>query len=226
MLTRFVRTQLIIFTIASIVGVSVMLFAYMQVPTLLGVGRLTVTMELPESGGLYRFSNVTYRGVQVGKVTGVALTENGAEATLSLETSPQIPANLRAEVRSVSSGSRTLKDAINEAIRDWVTNVGDTYYLLGSVVGPHPYPLLVRDFQSIIGQETREQVLAMYHRLPDYLVACVGGGSNSIGLFHPFFNDSEVKFIGVEAGGRGLATKQRPHPKRPGRERPVFNRPI
>ncbi len=113
-----------------------------------------------------------------------------------------------AEVRGVSSGSRTLKDAINEAIRDWVTNVGDTYYLLGSVVGPYPYPLIVRDFQAVIGQETREQMLAAYQRLPDYLVACVGGGSNSIGLFHPFFNDKEVKFIGVEAGGRGLETKQ------------------
>jgi tryptophan synthase beta chain len=113
-----------------------------------------------------------------------------------------------AEVRSVSSGSQTLKDAINEAIRDWVSNVHDTYYLLGSVVGPHPYPMIVRDFQSIIGVETREQVLAVYHRLPDYLVACVGGGSNSIGLFHPFFNDKQVKFIGVEAGGLGLATGQ------------------
>jgi len=111
-----------------------------------------------------------------------------------------------AEVRAVSAGSRTLKDAINEAIRDWVTNVGDTYYLLGSVVGPHPYPLLVRDFQSVIGQETREQILTEYNRLPDYLVACVGGGSNSIGLFHPFFNNKEVKFIGVEAAGRGLET--------------------
>ena len=103
MLTRFVRNQLIIFTIASIVGVAVMLFAYMQVPTLLGVGRLAVTLELPASGGLYRFSNVTYRGVQVGKVTGVKLTENGAEATMSLETSPKIPADLQAEVRSVSA---------------------------------------------------------------------------------------------------------------------------
>ena len=103
MLTRFVRNQLILFTIASIVGVAVMLFAYMQVPTLLGVGRLAVTLELPASGGLYRFSNVTYRGVQIGKVTGVTLTENGAEATLSLETSPQIPADLKAEVRSVSA---------------------------------------------------------------------------------------------------------------------------
>jgi len=113
-----------------------------------------------------------------------------------------------AEVRSVSSGSRTLKDAINEAIRDWVSNVGDTYYLLGSVVGPHPYPMIVRDFQAIIGQETKEQVLAAYQRLPDYLVACVGGGSNSIGLFHAFFSDSQVKFVGIEAGGRGVETNQ------------------
>ncbi len=111
---------------------------------------------------------------------------------------------LGAEVRPVSSGSRTLKDAINETIRDWVTNVQNTYYLLGSVVGPHPYPMIVRDFQSIIGQETKEQVMAMYHRLPDYLVACVGGGSNAIGLFHPFFDEKAVKFIGVEAAGQGL----------------------
>jgi len=113
---------------------------------------------------------------------------------------------LGAEVRPVGSGSRTLKDAINEAIRDWVTNVESTYYLLGSVVGPHPYPMIVRDFQSIIGQETKEQVMDVYHRLPDYLVACVGGGSNAMGLFHPFFAEREVKFIGVEAGGQGLGT--------------------
>jgi len=111
---------------------------------------------------------------------------------------------LGAEVRPVTSGTRTLKDAINETIRDWVTNIQNTYYLLGSAVGPHPYPLIVRDFQSIIGQETREQVMSMYHRLPDYLVACIGGGSNAIGLFHPFFHDKSVKFIGVEAAGRGL----------------------
>ncbi len=111
-----------------------------------------------------------------------------------------------AEVRAVDSGSRTLKDAINEAIRDWVSNVKTTHYLLGSVVGPHPYPMMVRDFQSIIGEETREQVLADFGRLPNYLVACVGGGSNSIGLFHPFYNDKDVRFIGVEAGGLGLAT--------------------
>jgi tryptophan synthase beta chain len=113
---------------------------------------------------------------------------------------------LDAEVRPVSSGTRTLKDAINEAIRDWVTNVRNTYYLLGSVVGPHPYPVMVRDFQSIIGKETREQILAKCNRLPDYIIACVGGGSNAIGIFHPFVNDKDVKFIGVEAAGRGIKT--------------------
>jgi len=113
---------------------------------------------------------------------------------------------LSAELRPVSSGTRTLKDAINEAIRDWVTNVRDTYYLLGSVVGPHPYPVMVRDFQSIIGKETREQILAKRNRLPDYIIACVGGGSNAIGIFHPFVNDKNVKFIGVEAAGRGIRT--------------------
>ncbi len=111
-----------------------------------------------------------------------------------------------AEVRSVSGGSRTLKDAINEAIRDWVTNARDTYYLLGSAVGPYPYPLMVRDFQSVIGKETRQQILAQSGRLPDYIVACVGGGSNAIGIFHPFLDDEGVRLIGVEAAGRGLET--------------------
>jgi tryptophan synthase beta chain len=110
---------------------------------------------------------------------------------------------LGAEVRAVDAGSRTLKDAINEALRDWVTNVADTYYLLGSALGPHPYPLMVRDFQRVIGREAREQMLEEEGRLPDVLVACVGGGSNSIGLFHPFLDDSSVRMIGVEAGGRG-----------------------
>ena len=109
---------------------------------------------------------------------------------------------LGAQVREVNAGSRTLKDAINEALRDWVTNVSDTYYLLGSALGPHPYPLMVREFQSVIGREARAQVLSQTGRLPDLLVACVGGGSNSIGLFHPFLND-KVRMIGVEAGGRG-----------------------
>ncbi|HVF90239.1 MAG TPA: tryptophan synthase subunit beta [Blastocatellia bacterium] len=111
---------------------------------------------------------------------------------------------LGAEVRGVESGSRTLKDAINEALRDWVTNVEDTYYLLGSVMGPHPYPAMVRDFQSVIGREAREQILAQEGRVPDLLIACVGGGSNSIGLFYEFLEDEGVKIVGVEAGGRGL----------------------
>ncbi len=110
---------------------------------------------------------------------------------------------LGAEVRGVDSGSRTLKDAINESLRDWVTNIDTTYYLLGSALGPHPYPLMVRDFQSVIGREARQQILEKEGRLPDYLVACVGGGSNSIGLFHEFLADEGVKMIGVEAGGRG-----------------------
>lgn len=110
---------------------------------------------------------------------------------------------LGAEVVEVDSGSRTLKDAINEALRDWVTNVETTYYLLGSALGPHPYPMMVRDFQTIVGREARQQILELEGRLPTLLVACVGGGSNSIGLFHPFLDDREVRMVGVEAGGRG-----------------------
>jgi len=113
---------------------------------------------------------------------------------------------LGAEVIPVSAGSKTLKDATNEAIRDWVTNVENTYYIIGSVVGPHPYPEMVRDFQSIIGVETREQVLEKEGRFPDSLVACVGGGSNALGLFYPFMEDSQVEMIGVEAAGFGLDT--------------------
>jgi tryptophan synthase beta chain len=111
---------------------------------------------------------------------------------------------LGAKVRVVESGSKTLKDAMNEALRDWVTNVFDTYYLIGSVAGPHPYPMMVRDFQSVIGQEARRQILKQEGRLPDCLVACVGGGSNSMGLFYPFVNDQNVRMVGVEAAGRGL----------------------
>lgn len=114
---------------------------------------------------------------------------------------------LGAEVRPVTSGSRTLKDATNEAIRDWVANVDDTYYLIGSVVGPHPYPTMVRDFQAIIGRETREQVMRLHHRLPDYVVACVGGGSNSMGIFHEFVPEKSVNLIGVEAAGEGVETE-------------------
>lgn len=111
---------------------------------------------------------------------------------------------LGAEVTPVTSGAGTLKDAMNEALRDWVTNVDDTYYIIGTAAGPHPYPELVRDFQSVIGKECREQIMEIEGRLPDTIVACVGGGSNAIGLFHPFLDDRDVKIIGVEAGGKGL----------------------
>jgi tryptophan synthase beta chain len=114
---------------------------------------------------------------------------------------------LGAEVRGVTSGSRTLKDAMNEALRDWVTNIHDTFYLIGSVAGPHPYPMMVRDFQAIIGEEARSQILEAEGRLPDYLVACVGGGSNAMGLFYPFKDDSSVQMVGVEAAGEGLEGK-------------------
>jgi tryptophan synthase beta chain len=113
---------------------------------------------------------------------------------------------LGAEVRPVESGSATLKDAMNEALRDWVANVSDTYYLIGSAAGPHPYPMLVRDFQTVIGREAREQILEAEGRLPDALAACVGGGSNAIGLFHPFLADEGVRLYGVEAAGEGLET--------------------
>jgi tryptophan synthase beta chain len=113
---------------------------------------------------------------------------------------------LGAEVRPVSAGSRTLKDAINEAIRDWVTNVATTHYLIGSAVGPHPYPMIVRDFQSVIGRETRQQILEAKGRLPDVVIACVGGGSNAIGMFYPFAGDEDVRLIGVEAGGEGVTS--------------------
>ncbi len=113
---------------------------------------------------------------------------------------------LGTEVVSVKSGSKTLKDAINEAMREWVTTVKDTFYIFGTVGGPHPYPLIVRDFQSVIGRESRRQILEKEGRLPDYLAACVGGGSNSIGLFYPFYKDAKVRFIGVEAAGSGIAT--------------------
>ncbi|MFT4518578.1 MAG: tryptophan synthase beta chain [Halioglobus sp.] len=119
---------------------------------------------------------------------------------------------LGAEVIPVTSGTRTLKDAMNEAMRDWVTNVDDTFYIIGTVAGPHPYPMLVRDFQSVIGREAREQSLQQAGKLPDALVACVGGGSNAIGLFHPFLEDESVAMYGVEAGGRGIETGEHAAP--------------
>ena len=115
---------------------------------------------------------------------------------------------LGAEVRPVTSGAATLKDAMNDALRDWVTNVADTYYLIGTVAGPHPFPQMVRDFQSVIGAEVREQILAQEGRLPDSLVACIGGGSNAMGLFHPFLDEKDVRIIGVEAAGHGIETGQ------------------
>ena len=113
---------------------------------------------------------------------------------------------LGAEVVPVTSGSRTLKDALSEAMRDWVTNVDDTYYIIGTVAGPHPYPMLVRDFQSVIGKEARKQCQTAYGQLPDAIVACVGGGSNAMGIFHPFLEDQDVRLIGVEPAGRGIDT--------------------
>jgi tryptophan synthase beta chain len=124
---------------------------------------------------------------------------------------------LGAEVVAVESGSRTLKDALNEAMRDWVTNVDDTFYIIGTVAGPHPYPAMVRDFQAVIGRETRAQMLEREGRLPDALVACVGGGSNAIGLFHPFLDDPEVALYGVAAGGEGVATGHHAAPLAAGR---------
>jgi tryptophan synthase beta chain len=115
---------------------------------------------------------------------------------------------LGAEVRPVASGSRTLKDAMNEAMRDWVTNVADTHYLIGSVAGPHPFPAMVRDFQRIIGVEARQQMLDSVGRLPDLVCACVGGGSNAMGIFHAFLDDSDVELVGFEAGGEGVTTER------------------
>ena len=115
---------------------------------------------------------------------------------------------LGAEVRPVSSGAGTLKDAMNEALRDWVANVHDTFYIIGTVAGPHPYPMMVRDFQSVIGEEAKQQMLAREGRLPDVAVACIGGGSNAMGLFHPFLDDMDVRLIGVEAAGKGLDTHE------------------
>lgn len=148
----------------------------------------------------------------VGTATACALL--GLECIVymgSVDMARQQPNVLRmkllgASVRSVESGSKTLKDAINEAIRDWVTNVETTHYLLGSVLGPHPYPLMVRDFQSVIGQEARQQILAETGRLPDVVIACVGGGSNALGIFHAFRDDEQVALIGVEAGGAGISS--------------------
>ena len=115
---------------------------------------------------------------------------------------------LGADIKPVTSGTATLKDAMNEALRDWVSNVSDTFYVIGTVAGPHPYPMMVRDFQSVIGKETKQQIIKVEKRLPDLLLACIGGGSNALGLFYPFLNETKVKIIGVEAAGKGINTKK------------------
>src|SRR6266516_3095388 len=170
----------------------------------IGQGLLAVKMKKPrviaETGAW-----------QHGVATATVAAHLGLECTVYMGTEDMARQALNvsrmrmlgAEVIGVESGSRTLKDAINEAMRDWVTNVRTTHYLLGSVLGAHPYPTMVRDFQTVIGREAREQILAAEKRLPTHLFACVGGGSNSIGLFHQFLRDPDVKMIGIEAGGRG-----------------------
>lgn len=150
----------------------------------------------------------------VATATGAALVGLECEIYMGSEDMERQALNvfrmklLGAKVREVSIGSRTLKDAINEALRDWTTNVRTTHYVMGTVFGPHPYPLMVRDFQSVIGKETRWQIMKAEGRLPDYLIACVGGGSNAIGLFYEFLEDKDIKMIGVEAGGLGIETGQ------------------
>lgn len=149
---------------------------------------------------------------QHGVATATACAKFGLECVVYMGAEDMVRQKLNvdrmtllgAEVRSVESGSKTLKDATNEAIRDWVTNVEDTFYIIGSVVGPHPYPMMVRNFHRVIGDETKRQLMERENRLPDYLVACVGGGSNAMGFFYPFINDESVKIIGVEAAGYGV----------------------
>lgn len=150
----------------------------------------------------------------VATATVAALLQMECEIFMGLEDTKRQALNvirmklLGANVREVASGTRTLKDAMNEAMRDWITNVRTTFYIIGSVAGPHPYPMMVRDFQSVIGDEAKEQVLEKEERLPDLLIACVGGGSNAMGLFYPFLEDETVKMTGVEAAGSGLKTEQ------------------
>jgi len=164
------------------------------------------------AGGMGKKRVIAETGAgQHGVATATVAARLGLECTVYMGTEDMERQRLNvnrmrllgAEVMGVDAGSKTLKDAINEAMRDWVTNVRTSHYLLGSVLGAHPYPMIVRDFQKIIGEEAREQIVRLEKRLPDYLYACVGGGSNSIGLFHAFLGDANVKMVGVEAGGRG-----------------------
>ena len=180
-----------------------------KINNVLGQGLLAVRMK---KGRLIAETGAGQHGVATA--TAAALLGLECDVYMGVEDMERQALNvfrmrlLGARVVPVESGSRTLKDAINEALRDWVTNVRTTYYLLGSALGPHPYPLMVRDFQAVIGVETRRQAKRAMRRLPDVLVACVGGGSNAIGLFHPFIADRRVRIVGVEAGGHGLASGQ------------------
>ncbi len=198
-----------------------------------GGARIYLKREDLAHGGAHKFNHAMGQGLlakHMGKTRIIAETGAGMHgtATAMIGAALGIPVEvymgavdmerqkanvfrmrlMGAQVHAVGTGSRTLKDAINEAIRDWVTNVRNTYYLLGSVVGPHPYPMIVRDFQRVIGTEIRRQILAAEGRLPDLLVACVGGGSNAIGTFHPFLDDGGVELLGVEAGGKGTKAGQ------------------
>src|SRR5208283_4700734 len=176
----------------------------------LGGPRIYLKREDLLHTGAHKINNAIGQGllaVKMGKPRIIAETGAGqhgvASATVAAHLGLQCTVYMGTEDMGVESGSKTLKDAINEAMRDWVTNVRNSHYLLGSVLGAHPYPTMVRDFQSVIGREAREQILTAEKRLPTHLYACVGGGSNSIGLFHEFLKDTDVKMVGIEAGGRG-----------------------
>jgi tryptophan synthase beta chain len=199
----------------------------------LGGAKIYLKREDLAHGGAHKINNTIGQGLlakRMGKKRVIAETGAGqhgvatamacaalglkAEVYMGVEDMERQKLNvfrmklLNAEVHPVASGSKTLKDSINEALRDWVTNIQTTYYLIGSVVGPHPYPMMVRDFQSIIGLELKKQIMEKEKRLPDALVACVGGGSNAIGTFHPFIEDAEVKMFGVEAAGQGIESNR------------------
>ncbi len=207
------------------------LYFAQRLSTLCGGARIYLKREDLAHTGAHKINNALGQGLlakRMGKKRIVAETGAGQHGVASATVCAMLGLNciiymgeediqrqalnvyrmklLGAELRPVSTGSKTLKDAVNEAIRDWVSNVESTHYMLGSAVGPHPYPLMVRTFQSIIGQETKTQMLAVHNRLPDYIIACVGGGSNAIGIFHPFVKDKDVAFIGVEAAGKGIKT--------------------
>ncbi|ODU73785.1 MAG: tryptophan synthase subunit beta [Rhodanobacter sp. SCN 69-32] len=183
-----------------------------------GGARILLKREDLNHTGAHKINNTVGQALvarHMGKTRIIAETGAGQHGVASATVATDIERQkinvyrmklLGAEVVPVTSGSKTLKDALNEAMRDWVTNVADTFYIIGTVAGPHPYPLMVRDFNAIVGREARAQLLEQYGRLPDVLTACVGGGSNAIGLFHAFLNDRDVRIVGAEAAGEGIAT--------------------